>query len=430
MQRTVLIDNELVGLRARVNGIDQASQQLTAIAQGVQKMTGGNVGVNGGRQPIMEHCAMQFMGIAKDRHACRAWNDRLVNAASQAKPNGRASMKYLMKMAERGFIVSQAVPFTHAAVELQMGNDFPEVNHWASESKFHEWNEELYYSLIARCESEAYSQVKASEDGVGTQAYCMMHRWFTGISGYGTSTRAQQLMMPSPPKHAWQIVNSIDIGMENVRMLESMSESYKLPPTSKLEAVRSMMTGQRAKLMFEQLDSNTHIYSILDEEREEAVNELNHQVRECALKARLEELTKKAKPTAMAVDGVNGCGGGKGWSNETPFNYSWEPYPDMPDNVHQEQDIGVDALGKGKGKKATSDRGEKEKAAKAKEEEKEKGARPKEEPKEVMCMVVFEGIVVIVGDMVTKLQNVGQDGIGAVSAESLGMLLKTATRDP
>lgn len=61
-------------------------------------------------------------------------------------------------------------------------------------------------------------------------------------------------------------------------MLESMSESYKLRPKSKIEAVRNMMTGQRAKLRFEQIESNKNLHSILDGEREEAVNELIHHV--------------------------------------------------------------------------------------------------------------------------------------------------------
>lgn len=48
LQRTLLIENELVGMRSRANSIDQASQPFAAIAQGVQNMSTGHAGVNGG----------------------------------------------------------------------------------------------------------------------------------------------------------------------------------------------------------------------------------------------------------------------------------------------------------------------------------------------------------------------------------------------
>ena len=74
---------------------------------------------------------MSCLGTVKGRREYRAWNDRLVNAISQARPNGRAVIKYLMEMAERGLIVSTEEQFTHSSVELQLGSDVPEANPWA-----------------------------------------------------------------------------------------------------------------------------------------------------------------------------------------------------------------------------------------------------------------------------------------------------------
>lgn len=71
---------------------------------------------------------------------------------------------------------------------------------------------------MAKEEGDTYSKVKPSGVGMGVQAGCVIHRWFTGSSGYGTTTRASQLRMPSPPMHAGQHDSATDTWLENVML--------------------------------------------------------------------------------------------------------------------------------------------------------------------------------------------------------------------
>lgn len=149
-----------------------------------------------------------------------------------------------------------------------MGVDFPEEKLWSVASKYSEWNGDVYFILCAKFEPEAYSKVKTAEHGMGIHAHCRMHRGFAVTRGYGTATRSPQLRMPRPPNHKWQIANSIDTWMKHMRMLEAMGEPYRLPPPMfKLEAVRNMMTGQRAKIVFEPIERNNRMHSIPEGER-------------------------------------------------------------------------------------------------------------------------------------------------------------------
>lgn len=298
----------------------------------------------------MDDKAISLLNKIVDRSSYRAWNDRLINALSQVIDGAREVMKYLMKCAERNVMVGSERKWTHSATDALAGIvATATVNEWARTQSYQQWNEDLYCILVDKCDGEAYSKVKTVQEGDGIAAYCIIHRYFTEISGYGTTLRAQQLIFPPSPKTEGHIAECVDKWLENVRSFEAIDKSYYLAIPYKVEALRCLMAGPRANMAFEYIVNAKRIMHIDEALRPEAFTQMINAVKEFAQRARLEELSKKDS-------GINNAEAPQmqQQQQDSPQEYYWPSEWDQAqwngEDYEYPVDFSLDALGKGKAK--------------------------------------------------------------------------------
>ncbi len=65
-------------------------------------------------------------------------------------------------------------------------------------STFGEASMDLWKVLIDKTQAEAYDNFKTITQGQGLQAYGVVYRWFTDVSGFGLAERAMGLTHPDP----------------------------------------------------------------------------------------------------------------------------------------------------------------------------------------------------------------------------------------
>ena len=111
-------------------------------------------------------------------------------------------------------------------------------------------NQELYSIIIDKAEGEAYDKVKNLKTGEGFQAYMILYKWFTDISGMGLAEQARKLMHPDPPKDESGLAEAIETWTDKVKRLEAHGNTFKMGPVFKMNALKSLMVG-KSKEYFE-----------------------------------------------------------------------------------------------------------------------------------------------------------------------------------
>ena len=109
---------------------------------------------------------------------------------------------------------------------------------------------DLYCILVDKAENEAYDKIKNIGTNKGLQAYMVLYRWFTDVSGLGLAEQARRLMQPVPPKDEGGLAESIEAWRDKMARLEAHGDDYKMAPVFKINALKSLMVG-RGKDLFE-----------------------------------------------------------------------------------------------------------------------------------------------------------------------------------
>ena len=344
------VEGFIQDLSNRVDKLEEGNSNESIMKSFISELRESKKGGTTVRRSIMDYKAISLLNKIESRSGYKAWNDRLINALSQVIEGAREVMKYLMKCAERNVIVDTERKWTHSATDALAGMvATASANSWADAQSYQQWNEDLYCILVETCDGEAYGKVKTVQEGDGVAAYCIVHRYFTEISGYGTTLRAQQLIFPPAPKSEGHIAECIDKWLENVRSFEAMDKSYYLAIPYKIEALRCLMAGPRARMAFEHVENAKRIMHIDEALRPEAFAQIVNEVKEFAQRARLEELSRDNR------DGINNAE--KLPQESTPSYYPEYHWPSTWDHAQWNGEdyecpggFSIDALGKGKAK--------------------------------------------------------------------------------
>ena len=188
-------------------------------------------GYNKNNKCISEYKAIQNLkAFEGDREYFVQWNDKLLNAMSEARPGSRVLLKHLNK------IWAQADPdkvtdtvIRNQVEEWENSTCIDEVSKkfLGTHKEFHlkgypieELNQDLYYVLVEKTTGEAAVKVKAAIEGRGFNAYFSIYWWFVKTSGIAVQERSRKAMQPEPTVKEEKMMECIEAWEEDVKIVE------------------------------------------------------------------------------------------------------------------------------------------------------------------------------------------------------------------
>ena len=148
--------------------------------------------------------------LGSDRTEFRQWNERLINAVTQAMGiPWRSFMKKVMESLD----VNRKL-LTNEEVEKEA--EMAEIENIEGAA------ENLYYVLVEKTEGDAALRVSSVEPGEGMQAYMKVYLWFAGTTGLALTEISRMVMQPVPPKNDFEIADALEKWMEQERRVRAL----------------------------------------------------------------------------------------------------------------------------------------------------------------------------------------------------------------
>ena len=185
---------------------------------------------------VMEYRIVQNLGkVTGDKTKFRQWNHKLKSALRT---------------------VDKAYDDVLEEVEKELNIGTPmdkiekDIKDRVTDDDYDKLVQDLYGILIDKSEDEAYDKIKSIDTNKGLQAYMVLYKWFTDVSGMGLAEQARRLMHPDPPKDESGLAECIEAWYDKMTRLETHGQDFKMPPVYKMNALKSLMVG-RSKDFFE-----------------------------------------------------------------------------------------------------------------------------------------------------------------------------------
>ena len=287
------------------------------------------------RKPLSDCRIISNMkAFGSDRSEFRVWNDRLINALSQAL--GSPWRKFMTNL-NRALDQTRQVMTEH---ELNLIDGAVDI------SDAQRVSDELYSVLCEKTEGEALSKTMSCTHGNGMEAYQIIYLYFAGVSGLALSERMSMIMRPKPAKREEHICDQLDKWCEQERVCRDHGPDYTMNPALKINAIREIMDIK--KEAFETMHREAKTLQG-GKEDENMFQDLLKRVREYATLRRMDAQYRKYKGDPMDVDEVEEE---EHFAEEWRYQEHWR-FPDQYDesdyvaDQHPYQYGPVDAVGKG-----------------------------------------------------------------------------------
>ena len=206
------------------------------VQSGVSVITAGAASQGQAPKNAMEYRIVQNLSkVNGDKTKFRQWNHKLKSALRIVD----TSYHNIMEDMEMEMNIGNPIDEVYDDIKVK----YPGEGH-------KRLAQDLYNIIIDKVEDEAYDRVKNVDVNNGLQAYMILYRWFTDVSGMGLAEQARRLMHPDPPKDEGGLADAIEAWYDKMTRLETHGNDYKMAPIFKVNALKFLMVG-RSKDFFE-----------------------------------------------------------------------------------------------------------------------------------------------------------------------------------
>ena len=116
-----------------------------------------------------------------------------------------------------------------------------------SEDRVNAIDEDLYYILMDKTTGQALEKVHSVNAGEGLRAFQRLWVWFGCCSGMAIQERSRQVMNPQPPKQDSELSAVFENWVNQLNLVESQGQEYRLPAAYKITSLRLIMSNKQDK---------------------------------------------------------------------------------------------------------------------------------------------------------------------------------------
>ena len=318
-----LLEKVATTVKSTVNGANLALSQANEMVNWKNQASAAIMGIEakvsttyaGPKTKSIEEVIKSLKVLASDKSEFYYWNVKLINALTRVQPEVRAYMNKMLAILDSKGYSTGPDDWKQA---------YEDINGTFNQKTF---AEDMYYTLVEKCEGEAAIKVNAAEKGSGLQAYQSVYLWFAGTTGMALSMRTEWVMHPPIAKNSQELAMLIPKWTHEITQLANYGDDYELKVPFKITALKIMMTKfkDNYRSMEEAAEAKSNVLA-------EQYSELLKKVTNFATSQRLEENHNKSKHEPMDI----------GYCNEWPANqYGYDPSWDNYYNVNEEANNGA-----------------------------------------------------------------------------------------
>ena len=194
-----------------------------------------------GTTSILDRRVVQHLDkLTGERHKFRQWNDKFkktLKVIDKAYTNVLGEVEKELKVGTSAVAIDDGI-------KLKLGDQ-----------DYEKFAQDLHGVLINKAEGEAYDKIKNVDDDEGLQAYMILYKHFTDLSGLGLQELPRRIIHPEPPKDESGLADAIEGWCNKVIRYEGFGDEYKLPPSIKVSALKMLMVGM-SKTYFDMWESD------------------------------------------------------------------------------------------------------------------------------------------------------------------------------
>ena len=79
-----------------------------------------------------------------------------------------------------------------------------------SGSDLFKFDKDLWYALEEKTEGEARQKIRTLQRKGGINAYCIIFKWYSTVTGAGIMSQTQKIMKPEKPQEENQVYRTLD----------------------------------------------------------------------------------------------------------------------------------------------------------------------------------------------------------------------------
>jgi len=314
-------------LRSRTTALESTINQLK------NNPTNPTGGIQQRRFKICESKAvMNRPSFGLDRAEFREWFDGLVNALVQHYPAARKFVELIKKQMDMS---SDKIPPTWTTMESQWATAIHGIEQ--STEDMLKLNEDLYFILKEKTVGDAKARVNAVEPGNGLEALCKMYLWYSGTSGLAMGARMDLLMRPKPVTKPEELASALERWNEQLRFVTTHSTddtNFTMGSELKCNALKHIMLNFPDK--YESIESHVRAKGPMIS-GDEKFSIIEQEIREFAIRKRLDEQFMKAKGDPMQIGGIDNnestepCQNQESSADEESIqpNFTGDPWTDL-----------------------------------------------------------------------------------------------------